>query len=117
MPSAMKPKITASATISHAELVVKLTSYLPRCSGTRGSTVNWCIGSILVPAATLASRYTQLPGGVRVLESRMMFLTPTPNPKNSISRKNVGKVRWPNAPARLSRPHPITAPPTGAPIR
>jgi len=47
----------------------------------------------------------------------MMFLTPTPNPKNSINRKNKGKVGRPNIPARLSNPHPITAPPTGAPIR
>ena len=37
--------------------------------------------------------FTQLPGGVRFFVNRMMFLTPTPNPKNSISRKNSGKVR------------------------
>ena len=37
--------------------------------------------------------FTQLPGGVRFLVNRMMFLTPTPNPKNSISKKNIGKVR------------------------
>ena len=97
MPIAMKPKMIASATSSHSELVVKLMSYCPMCSGTSGSTVNWCIGSIL--AATLLFASTQLPGGVRVLEIRMTFLTPTPNPKNSISKKNSGKVRWPNIPA------------------
>ncbi len=40
IPSAMNPKITASATSSHSELVVKLMSYFPMCSGTNGSTVN-----------------------------------------------------------------------------
>src|SRR5215212_4945852 len=58
----MKPKISARVTSSHSELVVKLTSYLPTCSGTSGSTANWCIGSILPSAATLASCLASVPG-------------------------------------------------------
>src|SRR5215208_5520165 len=52
MPSAMKPKMSASATSIQAALLVKLMSYGPMCSGTSGSTANWCIGSILPSAAT-----------------------------------------------------------------
>ena len=78
---------------STAELLVKLMSYGPMCSGTIGSTLNWCIGSILPSAATsLATSSLSCPE-VSGLVNRMMFLTPTPNPKNSISRKNIGKVR------------------------
>ena len=104
----MKPKISASAISSHSELLVKLMSYRPTCSGTMRlhrelvHRVDLAFGRH-VASYLLTIRPGRSPGGV--FEIRMTFPTPTPNPTNSISRNNVGKV--PNS--RLSRPHPMTA--------
>ncbi len=62
------------------------------CVGWKLSTVNWCIGSILPSAATLALPH-HLPVVVPDLVIRRTLRSPTPNPKNSISNVNKGKVR------------------------
>ena len=81
------------------------------CSGTSGSTVNWCIGSILPSAATrLATSSRTAPGlGARRFEIRMTFLHADAEPEEQHQQHE--QREGPVADKRPGCPGPIRSPP------